>query len=177
MSFTAPHSLSYPPPGASLDAYATFYRDLVQELSGLLHGERDWLANLANASALLALRLPDLNWCGFYLLRDGQLIVGPFIGKPACVRIRLGKGVCGTTAAKRRSTLVPDVGQFPGHIACDAASASELVIPLIDGPRLLGVLDLDSPSKARFSEADLSGLETLAALLVAGCDWPAEIGA
>lgn len=176
MSFQASTSLTYPQAGASDDVYAAFYRDLRQELSGLLHDERDWLANLANAAALLALRLPELNWCGFYLQREGQLIVGPFIGKPACVRIRLGRGVCGTTAVKRSSTLVPDVNEFPGHIACDADSASELVVPLLLGSRLLGVLDLDSPRKARFCEADRLGLEALATLVAQACDWPAEVG-
>lgn len=177
MSFTASTTLSYPSANANAADYAAFYKDLHTEASGLLHGERDWLANLANLAALLAMRLPELNWCGFYLLRGGELVVGPFVGKPACVRIRLGRGVCGTTAVERKSTLVPDVHAFPSHIACDAASASELVVPIQLGPRLVGVLDLDSPRKNRFSEADQTGLERIAVLLAESCDWPEGIGA
>jgi len=173
MSFTPIKDLSYPAAGAPAAVYDDFYRGLRTELGGLLHGERDWLANLANAAALLAMRLPDLNWCGFYLWREEQLIVGPFIGKPACVRIRLGRGVCGTCAQTRTSILVPDVNAFPGHIACDGDSASELVVPLLQGDRLLGVIDLDSPRKARFSEADQRGLLAIAALIVNSCAWPA----
>ena len=155
---------------------AAAYEILNGEIAALIAGERDWLANLANAAALIALRLPDLNWAGFYLWREGQLVLGPFRGQPACVRIAKGRGVCGTAYARRASVVVPDVHLFPGHIACDAASASEVVIPLLAGRRALGVLDLDSPRLARFDEQDRLGLETLAQLLVAGSDWPAWLG-
>lgn len=142
------------------------YRDLVQELDGLLSGESDAIANAANASAAIFNSLPSLNWAGFYFLRDGELVLGPFQGRPACVRIPLGKGVCGAAATARRSVLVPDVEAFPGHIACDTASRSELVVPLLAGDRLLGVLDLDSPHVARFDAEDQAGCEALAAVIV-----------
>jgi L-methionine (R)-S-oxide reductase len=142
------------------------YARLAQELESLLAGERDFIANAANTAALLFNALPDVNWVGFYLLKGGELVVGPFQGKPACVRIALGKGVCGTAAAERRTVLVPDVHAFPGHIACDAASRSEIVIPLTNAGDLLGVLDLDSPNLARFDEADRRGLERLAAIFL-----------
>lgn len=143
------------------------YRQLVQELQGLIAGERDFIANLANSAALLYHSLPDLNWAGFYLLKDGELVVGPFQGKPACVRIAIGKGVCGTAAAQRATQLVRDVNEFPGHIACDAASNSEIVVPMIRNGELLGVLDLDSPKLARFDEQDREGLENFVAALLA----------
>src|SRR5262245_50269236 len=142
------------------------YEALAGELKGLLTGERDLIANCANATSLIFHALPDLNWCGVYLYKGGELVVGPFQGKPACVRIALGKGVCGTSAAERRTVVVPDVHAFPGHIACDAASRSEIVIPLIARGELLGVLDLDSPKLARFDDADRRGLERLAAVLI-----------
>ncbi len=143
------------------------YANLAEELSGLLAGEPDLIANAANTSALLFDALPQINWVGFYFLRPGeQLVVGPFQGKPACVRIPLGKGVCGTAAATRKTVVVHDVHEFPGHIACDAASRSEIVVPLIKGDRLLGVLDIDSPSVGRFDEADRRGLERLAGIFV-----------
>ena len=145
---------------------AALYRDLAEELDALLTGEVDHTANAANAAAAIYHSLPTLNWVGFYFLRDGELVLGPFQGKPACVRIPLGKGVCGSAAAERRSVLVPDVDAFPGHIACDSASRSELVIPLLDGDRLLGVLDMDSPDLARFDTDDLTGCEALAAIVV-----------
>ncbi len=151
----------------------SFYAALNAELSAHLEGERDWLINLANAAALLRLRLPGLNWAGFYLLRDGRLMLGPFQGKPACTRIALGRGVCGTAAARRETLVVPDVHEFPGHIACDPDSASEIVAPLLMGERLLGVLDLDAPTKGRFGAEDAQGLEEFVQRLVAGCDWPA----
>jgi L-methionine (R)-S-oxide reductase len=147
------------------------YANLAAELEGLLAGEQDLIANAANTSALLFDALPDINWAGFYFLRAGpagdELVVGPFQGKPACVRIALGKGVCGTAAASRTTILVPDVHEFPGHIACDAASRSEIVIPLIKADVLLGVLDIDSPSVARFDAADRRGLERLVSIFVA----------
>jgi L-methionine (R)-S-oxide reductase len=146
------------------------YRELAQMAEGLFAGERDAIANAANLSALLWMGLADLNWAGFYLMRGNGLVLGPFQGRPACVRIELGKGVCGTAAARRETIVVGDVETFPGHIACDAASRSELVVPLVRGTMLLGVLDLDSPVVGRFDEADAKGIETLAALWVAASD-------
>jgi len=143
------------------------YAQLAVELRALIDNETDWIANLANASALLYHSLPDLNWAGFYLLKGEGLIVGPFQGKPACVRIALGAGVCGTAAASRRTVIVRDVHQFAGHIACDSASNSEIVVPLLLAGELIGVLDLDSPQLARFDEADRDGLECLVAILLA----------
>ena len=138
------------------------YAALAGELKALLADEHDVVANAANATSLIYGALPDVNWCGVYFFKEGELVVGPFQGKPACVRIPLGKGVCGTAAAQRATQLVPDVHAFPGHIACDAASRSEIVIPLLKSGNLLGVLDLDSPRLARFDEADRRGLEQLA---------------
>lgn len=143
------------------------YERLAGELGGLLSGESDFVANSANTAALIFDALPDLNWAGFYFLKGGELVVGPFQGKPACVRIAMGKGVCGTAAAQRKTIIVPDVNAFPGHIACDAASQSEIVVPLIARNELLGVLDVDSPRLARFDAADARGLERLAALFLA----------
>ena len=144
------------------------YDDVALQLRGLLDGETDRIANMANFSALLFDRLPDLNWAGFYFLNAAgdELVVGPFQGKPACVRIAVGRGVCGTAIAERRSIIVPDVNAFPGHIACDAASRSELVIPLLHGEVMLGVLDLDSAIPNRFDETDRERLERLARDLV-----------
>jgi GAF domain-containing protein len=150
------------------------YAQLASELQSLLADERDLIANAANTSALLFEALPDINWAGFYFLRGGmkggELLVGPFQGKPACVRIPLGQGVCGTAAANRTTVVVPDVHEFPGHIACDAASRSEIVIPLIKARALIGVLDIDSPDVARFDEADRRGLERLAAIFMASSE-------
>ena len=142
------------------------YADLALTLAALLAGERDWIANLANVSALLMQELGDVNWAGFYLLKDGELVLGPFQGKPACVRIALGKGVCGTAAERRASIVVRDVHEFPGHIACDAASQSEIVVPLFDGDNLIGVWDVDSPDIARFDDEDRIGMERLAGIFV-----------
>jgi GAF domain-containing protein len=148
------------------------YRELAQSLRGLLEGERDITANAANTAALLAMLLPDLNWAGFYFTRDaGELVLGPFQGKPACVRIPAGRGVCGAAAAAGRSVLVRDVHEFPGHIACDTASQSELVVPLIVGGRVMGVIDLDSPLVGRFDAEDQRGIEQVAAIFAAACDW------
>jgi GAF domain-containing protein len=138
------------------------YAQLAIDLRALVAGESDFIANLANTAALLYHSLPDVNWVGFYLLKDGELVVGPFQGKPACVRIAVGKGVCGTAAARRATMIVRDVHKFPGHIACDSASNSEIVVPLLRGSNLLGVLDVDSPLLARFDEQDQAGLEILA---------------
>jgi len=146
------------------------YATLLSQAQGLFAGERDAIANAANLSALIFNGLPGLNWAGFYLLKDGGLVLGPFQGKPACIRIALGRGVCGTAAATRRTQVVEDVHAFPGHIACDSASNSEIVVPLLLGERLLGVLDLDSPEHARFDDTDRAGLEALAALWVAASD-------
>ena len=147
---------------------AELYRDLAAQARALLEGERDPVANAANLTALIWHTLPDLNWAGFYFLKDRELVLGPFQGKPACVRIALGKGVCGTAAAKRETVVVRNVHEFPGHIACDFASNSEIVVPLVKGDALLGVLDLDSPQLSRFDEQDRAGLEALAALWVEG---------
>src|ERR1700682_5641604 len=143
------------------------YQDLATKLRSLLAGERDFIANAANFAALLFHSLPDLNWAGFYLHKDGELVLGPFQGRPACVRITIGKGVCGTAAERRETVLVDNVHEFPGHIACDSTSNSEIVVPLVKGDRLLGVLDLDSPSLGRFDEADAAGLNDLVAIFVA----------
>ncbi|HEX7316994.1 MAG TPA: GAF domain-containing protein [Pyrinomonadaceae bacterium] len=137
------------------------YAELAAQLRALVEGEDDFIANAANFSALLFHTLPDLNWAGFYLLKGGELVLGPFQGKPACVRIHVGSGVCGTAAATRRTVVVVNVHEFPGHIACDSASNSEIVVPLIKGEELYGVLDLDSPSLGRFDEEDAKGLEEL----------------
>jgi GAF domain-containing protein len=145
---------------------ADLYRDLILQADGLLAGEPDAIANLANAAAIIFHGLPDLNWAGFYLLRGDTLVLGPFQGKPACVRIEIGRGVCGTAAATRTSVLVPDVHEFPGHIACDAASASELVVPMLRDGVLLGVLDLDSPLPARFDSDDQIGCERLVEVIL-----------
>lgn len=144
---------------------AACYRDLLAALDALTGGERDAVANMANAAALVRQYLPDLNWAGFYRLVGGELVVGPFQGKPACVRIAIGQGVCGAAAATRTTQRVPDVHAFPGHIACDAASRSELVVPIVHDGRLIGVFDLDSPVPARFDAADAAGCEALMALL------------
>jgi len=147
------------------------YRELLTQVEGVIAAERDPWANAANAAALLFAALPDLNWAGFYFLRGGGLVVGPFQGKPACVRIALGRGVCGAAAAERRTLVVPDVHAFADHIACDAASNSEVVVPIVSEGRLVGVLDLDSPSRGRFDADDAAGLERVAAVIAGGCDW------
>ena len=140
----------------------TQYAQLLSQVEGLLHGERDRIANAANLSALLFNALPDLNWAGFYLYDGTELVVGPFQGLPACVRIPLDKGVCGAAARTRETQRVEDVHAFPGHIACDSASRSEIVIPLLRDGVLIGVLDIDSPLPARFDEDDQRGLEAIA---------------
>jgi GAF domain-containing protein len=147
------------------------FTELRQQLAGLLAGERDGLANCANMSALIYETLPALNWAGFYFARGEELVLGPFQGKVACVRIALGKGVCGTAAARRETLVVADVHEFPGHIACDAASRSEVVVPLLKAGRVLGVLDLDSPEPGRFDGEDAEGLASLVEILLAGSDF------
>ena len=146
-------------------------KDLLQLAEGVFAGERDPWANAANAAALVFECLPDLNWAGFYFLRGGELVVGPFQGRVACVRIPLGSGVCGTAAQRRATLVVPDVHAFPGHIACDSASNSEIVVPLLAGERLIGVLDVDSPRFNRFGPDEAGVLEALAERFVAACDW------
>jgi L-methionine (R)-S-oxide reductase len=138
------------------------YAQLVEQARALMHGERDRIANAANLSALVYHALPELNWVGFYFFDGRELVVGPFQGLPACVRIPLGKGVCGTAAATRQTQVVPDVDAFPGHIACDSASRSEVVVPLLLGETLIGVFDIDSPVPDRFDADDQRGLEALA---------------
>jgi GAF domain-containing protein len=163
------HDATRPAPwtkSASTDGKPALYRDLAEELDALLTGENDATANAANAAAAIYHTLPRLNWAGFYFVRDETLLLGPFQGRPACVRIAIGSGVCGTAARERRSILVPDVETFPGHIACDTASRSELVVPLIGASGLIGVLDLDSPDLARFDAEDQAGCEALAAIVV-----------
>jgi GAF domain-containing protein len=149
---------------------AELYSGLAAQLRSLLAAETDFIANAANFAALLYHSLPDLNWAGFYLLRDGELVLGPFQGQPACVRIAMGKGVCGTAAEQRQTILVDNVHDFPGHIACDSASNSEIVVPLIKNERLLGVLDLDSPLFARFDNEDAQGLNELAEIFIEASD-------
>jgi GAF domain-containing protein len=144
---------------------ATLYRDLASALEGLVAGETDPIANMANAIALIWETLPDLNWAGFYRNIDGELVLGPFQGRPACIRIAFGSGVCGVAAQTRQPQRVDDVNAFPGHIACDSASASELVVPIMRDGQLLAVLDLDSPKPTRFSEADEAGCIQLAEIL------------
>lgn len=148
------------------------YARLATTLESLIAGERDRIANAANTAALLFHSLPDLNWVGFYFLAGDELILGPFQGKPACVRIQVGRGVCGTAAARRATVLVPDVHAFEGHIACDPQSRSEIVVPLTAGTTLLGVLDLDSPLAGRFDAQDRRGLERLAGIYVAASAAP-----
>jgi len=151
----------------------TDYSLLYRQLQSLLEGESHWLANLANTSALLFSELKDINWVGFYLCEGSELVLGPFQGKPACVRIPLGKGVCGTAAQSRRTIVVPNVHEFPGHIACDAASQSEVVVPVITSDGVLrGVLDVDSPLLGRFTDEDAQGLSAIVEILLSACEWP-----
>lgn len=144
---------------------------LNQQLGALLGAERDWLVNLANSAALLFNQLPDVNWAGFYLYREKELVLGPFQGQPACTRIPIGKGVCGSAARDRITYLVPDVDQFPGHIACDQASRSELVIPMLLRDQLLGVMDIDSPLRGRFDQIDRKYLEEFIEIVLASTDF------
>ena len=149
----------------SAGSKAELYHDLHAALDALTADEPDAIANMANAAALIWQYLPDLNWSGFYRLVGGELVLGPFQGKPACIRIAIGAGVCGAAAASRETQLVEDVHAFPGHMACDAASRSELVVPIVHDGALIGVLDLDSPSPARFDAEDAAGCEALVRLL------------
>src|SRR5258706_14758928 len=154
-------------PGAATRAEQ--YADLQRALGGLMAGERDLIANSANFAALVYHTLPDLNWAGCYFLRGQELVLGPYQGRPACVRIAMGRGVCGTAAQRRASVLVPDVREFPGHIVCDPVSRSELVVPLLRDAELVGGFDLDSPLPGRFSEEDRAGMEAAARTLMAAC--------
>ena len=147
------------------------YSNLSVQLRALLEGERDAIANMANMASLLFYSLPDLNWVGFYLLKNSELVLGPFQGKPACVRIGLGSGVCGTAAKRRETIMVDNVHDFPDHIACDSASNSEIVVPIVAGEQLIGVLDLDSPSLSRFDEEDAAGLNELVEIFVKATDF------
>ena len=144
---------------------ATMYRDLASALEGLLQGETDTIANMANAAALIWETLPDLNWAGFYRNVGDELVLGPFQGRPACIRIKFGEGVCGVAAQSRKVQRVEDVNAFPGHIACDSASASELVVPIVRNGELMAVLDLDAPMTGRFTEEDEAGCVRLAEIL------------
>ena len=147
------------------------YKLIQAQLRSLLENESHVIPNLANASALLNLALKGINWVGFYLIRKGELLLGPFQGKPACIHIPIGKGVCGTAVSEGKTQLVPDVHAFPGHIACDSESNSEIVVPIFVDKAIIGVLDIDSPLFNRFDELDRVGLEELACILASGCDW------
>jgi L-methionine (R)-S-oxide reductase len=154
--------IAKPETGSKIELYA----NLQSQLRSLLEGERDFIANAANFSSLLFHSLPDVNWAGLYLMKDDELVLGPFQGKPACVRIAVGKGVCGAAAEQRETILVDNVHDFPGHIACDSESNSEIVVPLVKHERLIGVLDLDSPLFARFDDEDAQGLNQLAEIFI-----------
>ena len=157
-------------PAKKHDSKKSLYAELLGQANALFEGEHDFIANAANLSALLFHSLPDLNWAGFYFLKEDGLVLGPFQGKPACVRIAVGKGVCGTAAQQRQTVVVPDVTKFPGHIACDSASKSEIVVPLVRFDRVIGVLDLDSPNLSCFDEEDRRGLEALADVFLNATD-------
>jgi len=159
----------------TVSSKAELYADLNKQLASLLDGERDFIANAANFSALLFNLMPDLNWAGFYLVRGNDLILGPFQGKPACVRIPVlptPRGVCGNAAFHRKTYLVPNVHEFPGHIACDAASNSEIVVPIVSNGAVIGVLDIDSPSLNRFDAEDQAGIEAMVETFTAATDLP-----
>lgn len=155
----------------ALSAAQIDYDSLAKQLTSLLGEERDFIANSAQFSAFIYQALPELNWAGFYLFDGQELVLGPFQGKVACVRIALGRGVCGTAAQKREMIVVPDVHAFPGHIACDSASRAEIVIPVVTGSRLIGVFDIDSPVHDRFSHQDALGLQALLAIYVSSTDF------
>ncbi len=150
---------------ATPEAKQAMFDDLRSQLSGLVHGETDIIANTANFSSLVFNSMPELNWAGFYFLKDDELVLGPFQGKPACIRIKKGRGVCGTTVVEGKSIVVPDVHAFPGHIACDVNSRSELVVPVVSKGVIIGVFDLDSPLPNRFDQVDADGIESLVKIL------------
>ncbi len=162
--------MTFQPAEQQSTSKSELYDELGLQLASLLAGERDLVANAANFAALVFHSLPDLNWAGFYFVKNRELVLGPFQGKPACMRIAFGRGVCGTAAAQCATTIVPNVHEFPGHIACDMESKSEIVLPLMKNERFIGVLDLDSPRLARFDEADAAGLETLVTILLASTE-------
>lgn len=147
------------------------YGLLLKQAQALLEGENDWVANLSNIAALLSTALPQINWVGFYRMKGGELLLGPFQGKPACVHISVGKGVCGTAVQRNATQVIPDVRCFPGHIACDCDSVSELVVPLRARGRIVGVLDIDSPRAERFGDADARAMEAIADLVSRSCAW------
>jgi len=150
----------------AVDSKPQLYAELAAQMRGLLEGERDRIANAANFSALVWQAVPDINWSGFYFYDGAELVLGPFQGKPACVRIALQRGVCGAAASLRQTQVVADVHAFPGHIACDAASRSEIVVPLVLDGELIGVWDVDSPTPGRFDDADRQGMEVLCAIFL-----------
>lgn len=156
----------------SFESKDKFYNYLNMKLTGLMCTEKDWLANLCNASALMWLMLDDINWAGFYLYKNDELVLGPFQGKPACTHIEIGKGVCGTAAKTNKTQLVKNVHEFPGHIACDSASNSEIVVPIIKHDILIGVLDIDSPILNRFDEIDQKYIEKFVSILVKYIEFP-----
>ena len=155
----------------TFDCKKDFYNHLNKTLVGMIENEEDWLANLCNSAALLGMMLNDINWSGFYLYKNNELVLGPFWGKPACTHIAIGEGVCGTAAQKRETIVVDNVFEFPGHIACDSASRSEIVVPIIGNGQLYGVLDIDSPDIARFDNEDAAGLEQFVSLLLQHIDF------
>ncbi len=159
--------MTFQPTELQTDTKAELYAGLAEQGRSLLEGERDFIANAANLSSLLYHSLPNINWAGFYLLKDDELVLGPFQGRPACVRIEVGKGVCGTAAKHRQTVVVADVHDFPGHIACDSESNSEIVVPLVKEGNLIGVLDLDSPKLSRFDDEDARGLNELVEIFLA----------
>lgn len=147
-----------------------FYESLLFFAKGLMDGEQDYIANLANISSLVFNTMVDVNWAGFYLIKEDELVLGPFNGKPACIRIEIGKGVCGTAVSKKLTQLVKDVHEFPGHIACDGDTNSEIVVPIIVNNKVVAVLDLDSPIKNRFNKEDQQNLEVLVSMIVDACN-------
>jgi GAF domain-containing protein len=158
------------PEDDNLSEKEVLYQTLVESVRALLGDERDFLANAANVAAVLCLELPEVNWAGFYLLKGQDLVLGPFQGKPACTRIGPGKGVCGAAANRRETVVVENVNEFPGHIACDEASKSEIVVPMIRAGKLIGVLDIDSPILTRFDDDDRAGLEEVVQILLEASD-------
>lgn len=161
---------------AKIDDKKGFYQQLNEFLQSMIQDDSDWLAGLANASALLYQLMPEINWAGFYLYKGGELVLGPFQGKPACIRIAIGRGVCGTAAKTEEIQIVEDVHLFPGHIACDSESQSEIVLPMFHHQRLIGVLDIDSPVKARFDQEDADGLIQFISILQQSLKWPECFG-
>lgn len=157
-------------PNINHTSKSEMYADLLQQTRALLEGESDFIANLANVSSLIYHTVPNLNWAGFYLMKEGELVLGPFQGKPACVRIKSGSGVCGTAAATQETQIVKDVHEFPGHIACDSASNSEIVVPMIKNGEVIGVLDVDSPELGNFDEEDRQGLVGMVEVLLGKSD-------